>query len=110
MQGEWNKNTLEHLFQTNAKAVERAIILLHDRQTADERARQATAHHNSRGFNGTDAPILSSFADRIRSGRSLTDRQLAVVRKARRGGFSMLAKYHRQILEEITHKEMRQAA
>lgn len=103
-QGDWNKNSIEALLQRNYLAVERAIIVLHDRQTEDEKQSQTTKHHNKRGFGGTDATFLSSLADQIKRGRRLTDRQLACVRKRNKAGFSMLAKYHRQLLEEAAQR------
>lgn len=69
---------------------ERAIVRLFEQQTPSEQDLEVTAYHNSRGFNGVDAEILSSFAKRIIGGRSLTTKQLAVA-------YKKLPKYARQL-------------
>ena len=61
---------------TNPAWAQRAIVKLWERQTADEQAAQTTGHDNGIGFNGTDAFILSSFAEQINKGRTLSPKQL----------------------------------
>lgn len=61
--------------------VERAILAIYARQTADERADGATRHVNGRGFNSRDAGYGSYLAKWIQSGRSLSGRHLARARK-----------------------------
>ena len=77
----WNANQIKSLLATNDRAVVRGIVVLYDRQTADEKASDATRHHNGIGFNALDAGILSSFARQIRSGKTLSEKQMAVAKK-----------------------------
>jgi hypothetical protein len=56
--------------------IERAILAIYARQTADERADGTTRHVNGRGFNSRDAKYGSYLARWIQSGRSLSGRHL----------------------------------
>lgn len=104
--------TREELFNainTNAQVACSALLGLYARQTADEQEAQATGHTNGMGFNGTDAAILSSFAEQVIGNRAkkaageggypsdLSPRQLELLRKK-------LVKYGRQ-LEEIAEEK-----
>jgi hypothetical protein len=76
----------------------RPALVIYARQTADEQATQATKHHNSVGFNGTDGGWLSRIAQKyLRYGRWYNEAQRVKVARA-------LKKYHRQLLEEIAAK------
>lgn len=71
----------------NPVVVERALLNLHRLQTDSERYAQATLEHNGVGFNGVDAPFLSSLAEwikasRKRQGTRLTPAQLARAQRA----------------------------
>lgn len=68
-----------------------ALLRLYEFQTADEQAMGSTVHDNGLGFNGLDAPILSSMAEFYKGKGFLTPRQLATVRK-------MICKYINQLL------------
>ena len=85
---------VKNQLSTNPAWAQRAIVKLWQRQTADEQAAQNTGHDNGVGFNGTDAFILSSFAEQINKGRTLSPKQLAIA-------FKKLPKYSRQIISEI---------
>ena len=84
---------------TNPAWATRAIVKLWERQTADEQAAQTTGHDNGVGFNGTDAFILSSFAEQINKGRTLSPKQLAIA-------FRKLPKYSKQIISEIPAEKL----
>jgi len=43
----------------------RGLLCIFDRQTADEQNSETTKHDNGIGFSGTDAQILSSFAQQV---------------------------------------------
>ena len=105
MQGKWNKETIEALLQRSDGAVERALVVLHNRQTPDEKRALTTTHHNGRGFGAFDARILSSMAGWVKRGNTLTVKQLGFLRKKGKKGFCILAKYHAQLIEEIEAKE-----
>lgn len=63
------KDDVLSLLETKPWAVIRGVEALYARQTADEQSSETTAHHNGRGFNGTDARLLSSFAKQIHQWR-----------------------------------------
>lgn len=73
----------------------RAIVKLYEKQTLDEQNSQVTKEHNGVGFNGTDATILSSFAEQILKGRTLSAKQLNIA-------FKKLPKYNRQVIGMIS--------
>ena len=59
----------------------RALVRIYENQTADEQEIGATVHHNSVGFNGVDAELLTSFAQQVKQGRSLSPRQRQFLHK-----------------------------
>jgi hypothetical protein len=54
---------------SNDKILCNSILALYACQEADEQQSSATRHKNGMGFNGTDAYILSSFAQQIRNSK-----------------------------------------
>jgi len=93
----WNKDSVKELLEKNPKAVERALLLIHSRQTVDERNCQDTIVNNGRGFRPCDAPSGSYMAEWVKSGKSLNGKFLE---KAR----NMMKHYTRQLIEEIEAK------
>lgn len=96
------------IINANDTAAANALLGLYARQTADEQEAQANGHKNGQGFNGTDAAILSSFAEQVlawkatpeslRRHRSpLSPKQLEMLRKK-------IAKYSRQLVEIAEEK------
>lgn len=83
------------LLTMNDRAVERAMVALYQRQTADEQSTGSTRLLNGAGFNAFDAKTGSYYARWVMGGRSLTGRHLD---KARR----MAGKYVRQLAEIAT--------
>ena len=81
---------IAHMLGTNPAWAQRAITVLYGFQTADEQVSGATKEYNGAGFNGTDAFILSSFAEQIAKGWKLSVKQLAIA-------YRKLPKYSRQI-------------
>lgn len=61
----WTVDAMRVSINTNDWAVIRAVELLYAKQTADEKAAQQTEEHNNVGFNGVDAPFLSSLGEQI---------------------------------------------
>lgn len=59
----------------------RGLLAIYDKQTADEKRTETTNHNNGVGFRGCDAEFLSSLATRWLSGRELTEKQLAALKK-----------------------------
>lgn len=65
--------TIKNKLATNKAWIERALVVLHDRQTIDEQATQHTAHDNNKGFNKPDARRMSFVASFLKSGGHLTE-------------------------------------
>lgn len=86
------KAEIIELLETNDRAVAKAVWRIHQYQTEAERAVQATTEHNGVGFNAFDAEILSSFAEQINRGRTLSQKQMAIARKKMRKYAGQLAR------------------
>ncbi len=61
------KASIKALLRRSDAAVKRALVVLYDRQTQDEKRDDRTKYHNNRGFNHGDAKKLSEFARYVRS-------------------------------------------
>jgi len=79
----------------------RAIVKLYECQTMDEQCSGLTKENNGVGFNGLDAVILSSFAEQLLKGRSLTAKQLAIAHRK-------LPKYSGQVIGFIAPEKQEQ--
>jgi len=77
----WTRTEIEALIMAKPHAVERAMVAIWERQTADEQASQTTNHHNGRGFCGWAARSGTYYAEWIMSGRRLTGKHLVKARK-----------------------------
>ena len=75
---------------TDRKWMERGLIILFDQQTTDEQTRRFTDNSNGVGFNKPDAKLLSSFAQQIKDGKTLSSNQLIYLQRK-------LPKYWRQL-------------
>ena len=86
----WTEEEIKNLIQTNDKVLYAAFKKLYACQTDDEQNVGETHHINGVGFNGVDAPILSSMAEFLIKTGFLTPKQKVVVRKK-------LIKYNKQL-------------
>ena len=77
----WSKNEIVELIDNNDKMVMRSVFQLWQRQTITEQAAQETSAKNGIGFNGVDAPFLSSCAEFYQRTGFLTQRQIASCRR-----------------------------
>ena len=102
----WNYKALIALLERSDEALEKAILTINARQTADERATLATRHENGRGWSARDASFGGSLAQWIERGRSEFGRAPghSLSRAQKEGGRRMVRKYWRQLLEEIASK------
>ncbi len=69
-----------------------AMLTIYRKQTSDEQDHGNTVHENKIGFSGADASIMSSMSQFFTKRGSLTEKQLAYVRK-------IIPKYTRQMLQ-----------
>lgn len=86
----WTEEEIKVLVQTNDKVLYGALRNLYACQTADEKVDGAAHHCNGAGFNGVDAPILTSFAEFLNRTGFLTPKQRVLCRKK-------LIKYNKQL-------------
>lgn len=86
----WTETEIKDLVQTNDKVLYGALKQLYACQTADEKIEKNAVIRNGAGFNGADAPILTSFAEFLLKAGFLTYKQKAIARKK-------MIKYTRQL-------------
>lgn len=79
------------------KVVGRALVVLMDNQTRDEKASNATNVDNGIGFTGADAFTGCLTAKSFLKHGTLQDWQVAKWTKPGKNGFSRLTKYWRQL-------------
>jgi hypothetical protein len=83
------------LLNMNDRAVERAMVAIYNRQTADEQVSSDTKHQNGVGFTGADARLGTYYAKWVLKGNSLTGNHLMRARM-------MSYKYVRQLTDIAT--------
>lgn len=93
-----------HLLRTNDRAVGRALVVLKNRQTADEQASLQTRHLNGRGFRPCHAKRGVGMALFFERAGFLTPKQLAWWRQEGKEGMR-IGIYARQLLEEAKVKQ-----
>ena len=86
----WTPEEIKELVQTNDKVLYGALKNLYACQTEDEKACKDAKEYNGMGFNGIDAPILTSFAQFLEKTGFLTPKQKMIARKK-------LVKYNKQL-------------
>lgn len=86
----WTEEEIKVLIQENDKVLYGALRKLYAEQTAEEQANGNTKVQNGIGFNGVDAPILSSFCEFLNKTGFLTPKQKILARKK-------LVKYNKQL-------------
>ncbi len=77
----WTRDEIETMVRNQDAAVERAMVAIWERQTADEQETQTTNHHNGIGFSGWTARSGTYYAEWIMSGRHLTGKHLDKARR-----------------------------
>lgn len=86
----WTEEEIKNLVQTNDKVLYGALKKLYSKQTEEEQIAEANRTVNGIGFNGIDAPILTSFAKFFLRTGFLTNKQKVIARKK-------LVKYTKQL-------------
>jgi hypothetical protein len=72
----WTPDGIKVLVMGRNEAVERAMVAIWDRQTADEKSADATKHDNGVGFSGSTVRRGSYYAKWVKSGRRLSGSHL----------------------------------
>ena len=94
----FTKEYIQEKLTSDKRWIERALVVLHDRQTADEQANMATSNNNGMGFTAFDAGYLSYCAEWVKRGNRINDKHAEKCGKS-------LKKYWKQILSEIESKQ-----
>jgi hypothetical protein len=97
------------LLETNDRAVARALVVLYERQTEDEKASEDTRHHNNRGFRPCHARMGTSMAKFYLRNGYLSPKQVAYWRKQGKEGMR-ISIYWRQLLDAAHRKAVAKAA
>lgn len=93
-----------NLLATNDKAIARALVVLNERQTEDEKRSEETRHLNGRGFQPCHARMGTSMAGFYTRNGYLSPKQLQYWRKPNKRGTMRIAVYWRQLLEVAKSK------
>lgn len=103
---ELNVTTIKTLLATNDRAIGRALIVLRNRQTADEQSSEHTKYRNGRGFRPCHARMGTSMANFYEKFHTLSQKQVAYWRKPMADGNTRIEIYARQLLEEANAKAL----
>lgn len=106
----FTKEALIHLLATNDKAVERAIMVLYERQTTSEQAAHASLTRNNRGFMQCHAAVGTSMAKAYLRYGSLTQNKINYWRRLDSKGKMKIARYWSQLLEAAKEKALQKEA
>lgn len=101
---------IKELLKVNDKALGRALVALHNRQTVDERIQESTKYHNLRGFTSGHAKRGSSMAKFFIKTGFLTPKQLAWWRQTTASGRMRIEIYAGQLLIVAKEKAAEAAA
>jgi hypothetical protein len=93
------KASIVELLKTDDRAVARALVVLNERQTADEQASEETRYRNGRGFRPCHARMGTSMAKFFTARGYLTAKQIAYFRKPDVNGKMRIEIYAGQLLE-----------
>jgi hypothetical protein len=95
---QYTKEYIQAKLSSDVRWIERAVLVLFERQTDDEQTNKVTRWENGRGFNSSDSRYLTYVSNYLLGGRHLSGRHLEKVA-------TKMPKYWRQILEEIQIKQ-----
>lgn len=103
-----NKQTIIDLLKTRDAAIARALIVLNDRQTADEQSSENTKYANGRGFRPCHARMGTSMAQFYSRNGYLSPKQIAYWRHPMKDGKMRIEIYAGQLLEvaQLKAKQM----
>ena len=85
------QNFIKAKLQSDSRWAIRALEIVYSRQTDSEKNMQQTVEDNGVGFTGIDAEILTSFGNQVKQGRTLSNKQLAILMRK-------MHKYWKQVL------------
>ena len=98
------RNEIIELLRTNDKAVARALVVLTERQTADEQRSENTKYDNGRGFRPCHARMGTSMSKFFKVRGYLTPKQIAYWRVPQKDGKMRIEIYAGQLLDIAQRK------
>jgi hypothetical protein len=104
-----NKQDIIELLRTNDKAIARALVVLTERQTADEQTVQGTKYLNGRGYRPCHARMGTSMSKFYLRTGYLSPKQVAYWRHENDKGIMRIAIYANQLLEIAAEKAQQMA-
>lgn len=91
----YTKQELETILKSqianNSNKAVHALMTVYNCQTTDEKSDGVTEVRNGIGFSSVDSPILSSFAEQYKIHGTLSEKQIALVKR-------LMPRYARQLL------------
>lgn len=93
-----------NLLKTRDAAVARALVVLNERQTADEQVQEGTKYQNGRGFRPCHARMGTSMAKFFLRNGYLTPKQINYWRALQKDGKMRIEIYAGQLLEVSSEK------
>jgi hypothetical protein len=91
-QKQWEKY-LKNLLWTNDRAAVKALTLIYNKQTVEEKQIKNTVSNNKEGFDAFDAPILTPLAKKALRNETLNEREIYTVKRR-------IGKYWKQLMIE----------
>lgn len=104
-----NKGQIIELLRSNDKAVARALVVLHDRQTNTEQNCKTTINRNGEGFRPCHARMGSSMAQFYGRNGYLSSKQVSYWRQPQRDGKMRIEIYASQLLEVAMSRAVAQS-
>ncbi len=105
MEKKLDKEYIVKLLSNSDLAIARALVVLRERQTFDEREAKDTKYANGKGFTPADARMGVSMAEHFIQHNKLTENQLNYWRKLNDKGVMRIAKYWKQLIEIANEKK-----
>jgi len=78
----WEKEEIRTMLETRDVAVRKGLVSILKFQTRQETDTEETIEDNGVGFNGADAPFLTSLAKQVAAGRPLSTKQMTFGRRS----------------------------
>lgn len=85
------ENYIKDLLQKNDGALLRAIVIIYDNQTEEEKRKRQSIDENRIGFSKIDVKEMSAIAKKVKAGKELTEGELAKSR-------NKMKKYWKQLM------------
>lgn len=102
---ELTKENIVKLLSENDQAIGRALMVLTDRQTFDEREAKDTKYRNGVGFTPADSKMGVSMGLQFKERNSLSAKQIAYWRKPNAKGVMRVSKYWKQLIDAAKEKQ-----